>query len=541
MDDTGFALPEDDDARDTDMPFGPPDGQRANLTSLNHHFIPFSGGGIAHSGLGMDGRDRSVRVIVGRKGAGKTLYLRRLAAYAARDASLYAYGTQHDPPRTSDILKVCDWYHDAIAVEKWMGIWKAAILRSLVSHVQNSDRLQLTPEFELELHSTFESLCGRFTVPQSVYSQLGYIIHTHNSAKSLDGYVADARWDTLEYKLAESLKGSPPVCFYIDAIDEEFRRAPRHWLLCQKGLFSQVMRFLANDRLGGRLHLVICILDHVYSATQQTEHASRYVETPYIRMLDWNRSSIRYFLQEKLRALDARWMADPDDHTAAGWLGIDKIHNPVRRLDEDIEAYLLRHTRLLPRDVVVLGNKLCTEMARRTVAGDGPLDDAAVRRVVRRTARTFGNEQLVICANQLAADLMPRQAAELGFDNIYTGQDGEKHEGGFAYIEGLLDLLRELLDGIRVDRFGPDPMRSLKARIEQKLPESCDVLSVLWQNGLLGYTEGGVLEGQPFFYHATEDDRLRMPARKTGYVLHPILIDSLDAIKGVGAPVEPGA
>jgi hypothetical protein len=541
VDSKGFALEDTDGERDAELPFGPPDGERADLMSLSHHFIPFSGGGIAHSGLGMDGRDRSVRVIVGRKGAGKTLYLRRLAAYASQDRSLYTSGTQHKPPRTSEIVKVCNWYHDAITVEKWMAIWKVAILRALVSHVQNDDRLQLTPEFELELHSTYASLCGRFDVPHSVYSQLTYVIKNHRSASDLDGYVADPRWESLEYKLGEGLKGSPPICFYLDAVDTEFRHAPRHWLMCQKGLLYQVMEFLADDRLGGRLHVVICVRDHVYSSTQQTEHATKYMETQYIRVLDWDRGSIRYFLQEKLRSLDDRWLIDPDDRTPAGWLGIDKIYNPVRKLEEDIETYLLRHTRLIPRDLVVLGNRLCSEKARRLASGEGPLDGDAIRRVVRTTARTFGNEQLAICANQVAADLMPRQAAAFWFDNIYTGQDGEKYEGGFAYIDGLVSVLRELLDGVRVDRFGRDRMSKLQERIRDAVPEACDILSVLWQNGLLGYTEGGILKGQPFFYHATDEDRLKMPERKTGYVLHPVLIDSLDMIRGVGAPVEPRA
>lgn len=537
----GFAPTGESEGTNVELPFGPPDGERADLMSLSNHFIPFSGGGIAHSGLGMDGRDRSVRVIVGRKGAGKTLYLRRLAAYAAQDNSLYAYGTQHNTPRTSDIVRVCGWYPESLGVEKWMGIWKAAILRSLVSHVQNSERLRLSPEFELELHTVYASLCGTFDVPHSVYSQLTYIIKHHRSAQDLDGYIFDPRWESLEYKLGEGLKGSPPVCFYLDAIDEEFRHAPRYWLMCQKGLLYQVMRFLADDRLGGRLHIVICIRDHVYSATQQTEHASKYMETKYIRVLDWNRSSIRYFLHEKLRHLDPRWMADPSDRTAAGWLGTDKVYNPVRKREEAVETYLLRHTRLIPRDVVVLGNRLCAEMARRAIANDGPLDGEAIRRVVRTTARTFGNEQLAICANQIAVDLMPRQAAALGFENIYTGQDAEKYEGGFSYIDGLVAILRELLDGVQVDRFGATRMRNLQSRIKRALPASCDVLSVLWQNGLLGYTEGGVLEGEPFFYHATEDDRLHMPDRKAGFVLHPILIDSLDAIRGIGAPVGPAA
>jgi hypothetical protein len=57
-------------------PFGDPDGARADIQTVMDKFVGFQGqkpwGGIASSP-----NDRTIRVIVGRKGAGKTVYLRR--------------------------------------------------------------------------------------------------------------------------------------------------------------------------------------------------------------------------------------------------------------------------------------------------------------------------------------------------------------------------------------------------------------------------------------------------------------------------------
>ncbi len=39
-----------------------------------------------------------------------------------------------------------------------------------------------------------------------------------------------------------------------------------YWRRCQKGLFYQTMRLLRDHRLGGRLHLVICIREIVMSS-----------------------------------------------------------------------------------------------------------------------------------------------------------------------------------------------------------------------------------------------------------------------------------
>ena len=159
---------------------------------------------------------------------------------------------------------------------------------------------------------------------------------------------------------------SPPMCFYIDAVDEEFAHAPMHWHRCQKGLFYQTMRLLRDSKLGERLHIFICIRDIVYSSVLRSEHGTRYVKEPHIRILNWSKGAISYFLHEKLKRLDNKffvgYIRDVKDVTS--WLGIRELHNDVRDIDEPIEQYLLRHTRLLPRDIIILGNSLCAEIVK---------------------------------------------------------------------------------------------------------------------------------------------------------------------------------
>jgi hypothetical protein len=528
---------EEEAGDDAQMPFGPADGGRADIRVLNRHFVRFARGKFGANSLGMSDSDRKVRIIVGRKGVGKTLYMRRLQASAAREESLYADDYQKSVPRTSDVVKVCNFYSGAVNAEKWMGIWKAAILRSLVSHVVNSARLGVDPALELDLRENFQELYPDFTTPHSITSQLTEILRGSDDGEELDAYIYHRKWESLIFRLGEALHGAPPICFYVDAIDEEFRHAPRYWLMCQKGLLYQVMDFLAEERIGGRLHVAICIRDHVFSATQTTEHATRYINSPYIRVLNWRRQDIRYFLLQKLQAIEDDWLVDPDDRTAKGWLGVREIYNPKRKLVEDIESYLLRHTRLIPRDIVVLGNMICRRFAQRE--GE-PLDAEEIRAVVKKAARTFGNEQLAITANQVAAELMPAEAAALGYDNIFTGEDAEEYEGGYGFLDGLQRDLRDLLEPIRDDRFGARKLARLKEQVEEKFEGSCDVLSALWQNGLLGYVEGPLLTGQVVFYEPSEEDALGAPLRKEAFALHPIMIDALDGIRGIGEPVQPG-
>ena len=120
----------------------------------------------------------------------------------------------------------------------------------------------------------------------------------------------------------EVLVDRPPLFFYLDAVDEEFSHAPMYWLRCQKGLFYQVMRFLRDSKLGGRLHIVICIRDVVLSSVYRSEHAPRYHGEPHIRILNWNSHSIRAFLRAKLERLSEDYLLEESaTHPIQRWLG----------------------------------------------------------------------------------------------------------------------------------------------------------------------------------------------------------------------------
>src|SRR5215467_9612849 len=73
----------------THTPFGNPDGSRSDIHEVVDNFIvsedlPVTGG------LGIRADDLSRRVIVGAKGSGKNVYLRRLRATASQNESVYA-------------------------------------------------------------------------------------------------------------------------------------------------------------------------------------------------------------------------------------------------------------------------------------------------------------------------------------------------------------------------------------------------------------------------------------------------------------------
>jgi hypothetical protein len=167
-------------------PFGNPDGSRADIEDLINEFVDF-GGDPAYGHLATRANDSMVRVIVGKLGAGKTVYLRRLQDFQAHQDSVYAAMPQQDLPKTEVIV------------------------------------------------NSYARLLEDFRRPRSIYSQAHDIINLRHTAHQLSTYLDDPLWDDLQDLLGEVIGQCKPIYFYLDAIDEEFSHAPMYWLKCQEG------------------------------------------------------------------------------------------------------------------------------------------------------------------------------------------------------------------------------------------------------------------------------------------------------------------
>ena len=508
-------------------PFGNPDGSRADIEDLINEFVDF-GGDPAYGHLATRANDSMVRVIVGKLGAGKTVYLRRLQDFQVHQDSVYADVLQQGLPKTEVVVKACQWFSDSVLVEKWMQIWERAIMRSLTSHLLRRPELryQVRDEQADEIERSYSRLLGDFRRPRPVYGQVRDIINQAQTAYQLSTYLDDPLWDDLEDLLGEILGQCKPVYFYLDAIDEEFSHAPMYWLRCQEGLFYQVMRLLRDHRLGGRLHVVICIRDIVMSSVYQSEHAPRYYNEPHIRVLTWNRSSLLYLLEQKLRRLPPSLLmrnAASGAPTISDWLGVNGDW-PGSEGEGAIEDYLLSHTRLIPRDIISLGNELSEEILRQKQAGQSAFPVAALHGVVERCARRFGDSQLAQCANQISSDLMPQGAALHDYSELFTSTQ--------AYISGVQEDVRSFVRMIGVDRFPRGDLVALQEVADLHFEKATNLASVLWQNGLLGYVDEA---GQRRFYSMGDVEAFHIPPEVGTYVLHPCLVNAVGGVRHVPA------
>jgi hypothetical protein len=423
-------------------PFGNPDGSRADIEDLISEFVDF-GGNPAYGHLATRANDSMVRVIVGKLGAGKTVYLRRLQDFQAHQDSVYADLPQQGLPKTEVIVKACQWFSDRVLVEKWMQIWARAIVRSLVSHLlcRPELRYQLRGEQAAEIEQSYRRLLGDFRRPRSIYSEVRDIIY----------------------------------------------------------------------------HIVM-------SSVYRSEHAPRYYNEPHIRVLNWDRGSLLYLLGQKLDRLPPSLLmrqAASGPATIHDWLGVNG-HWPGPDGDGTIEDYLLSHTRLIPRDIISLGNELSEEVLRQKQAGHQGLPPAALQGMVQRCAKRFGDAQLAQCANQISSDLMPLNAALHDYSELFTSTQ--------AYISGVQEDVRSFVRMIGVDRFSRGDLVALQEVADLHFEKATDLPSVLWQNGLLGYVDE---TGRRRFYSMGDVEEFHFPPEVGTYVLHPCLVHAVGGIRHV--------
>jgi hypothetical protein len=523
------------------LQFGSPEGDSANLDDTVDELVSFEGRRAFRNGVGLSPTDRTVRIIVGRKGSGKTLYLRRLQDAADKENALYADDWQPVVFKSDRVLRVAEWYPGRFAIEQWAEIWTVATLRALVSHLLHMPELELASAQREGLLYDFTELYSDFSLPESIYDQVSNILSSYTTKASLDNYLAQQGWSGLKRRLREILRTTKPICFYLDALDGYFEHAPGQWLYCQLGLFQAVINFLGSPDFGPRLHVVIGIRDIVFSTKLASEHKMKYKHNRYVRTLDWGHEAINFFLDEKLAGLNEDYLMDPDGDTAIErWLGVCEIENG-RGETEDIRDYLLRHTRLLPRDVVELGNKLC-DLIDAARDFDAPfLSTDKIREVVGQVSGDFGAESLEIVAHHLAADAIPDGAVEYGIAPVYTGEGLEKVKYGDAMHRALFEQVKRLIASVHVNRFGPSVLKGFEERSEGLLGGGPHFLNVLWQHGLLGFIDGRVKTAAAIFYDAAGTDAMELPRGMRGYALHPILIDAVHGLRGTGTPVRPNA
>ena len=499
--------------------FGEPDGYRADMSG----YIDVQE--LRHSSLYGDEDDR-IRVIVGRKGSGKTLYMRRIRdgqPGALSVSRLVVDAEQTQLPTTRQVVSVSRLYPENLLTETWQQLWGKSVLLSVMSNIlRNPSFTASVTDWERNsLESDFvqfRQLFGQeertpFTCLRGFIAQCVDSTDEGSSLRRLNALLDDPQWDDLELRLGRILHGMPPVYLFVDAIDEEFAHAPMEWMRCQKGLFYELMRFLRHRQLGEKLHLIISIRDLVLHSVFRSEHSPRYMGDPRIRVLQWDAKAARTLLDRKAAGVERRyWFSGSRPRGFSHWIGIEGIRLGGDTLD--VYDYILAYTQCLPREIVILGNLI----GRSMIENDGFSPD-----LLRHAARTVGRlsalTQLEICANQVRDDAGIR----------FNGQGGYRAEQ--EYTDARAQELLNIIASIGHSPMRPGELERLRTEGMYRL-EAPDIASVLWQNGLLGYLDGG----REIYFSLDSRGRFVVP-RALAYVLHPSLAALIEPGDGLWSAV----
>ena len=507
-------------------PFGTPDGAFADITETRNSYVRLSA--HHHGGIGRSPEDASIRVVAGGLGTGKSLFMRMMRDHIRADPSRYAaeYTASSEGLSSKDVVAFSQVMGPQTAnSEAWNTLWRRAIVRAAASHF-TSARSRLAPNVDprtlLDLKKRWPELLPNQKSRRTVTVEAAAIIRAHARHRtSLDRFLNHPEWQNIESVLSEALGDSQPLFLYVDAIDDNFKWAPAYWLRCQRGLFYCVMDMMRSGAAGRRLHVVIAIRDVVLASVRSSEHALRYLDTAHVNVLNWSVDALKEFLDQKIANLDPVFILDPELPGVAGMLGRASVSNGRSGgKREAIDEYLIRHTLLTPRGVILMGNALSRLSAAATI-DRRPLEEDEIRRCVSESAYHIAQAALANVANQVISDSMPDTATHHGFADVFVNPND--YQTGDA-IGVIVDLIKEA--GCEV--IDHETLGHLNKLASEQYDADIPLGHILWQNRLLG---GRTSTTGWEFFSAEGPAESNLPKEFREFVFHPILLDRVRGLE----------
>lgn len=244
-------------------PFGNPDAARHN--PHDDALAGFVDIGSAYFS-GADSNDLTdflkTRFVVGPKGSGKTLYLRKIKACLHSADSVYVQDLPYletsrilNLPTTTQIIRFSQCFNGNEVSEQWQRFWRSVIIITLSSHILSQKKLseKLSTDSNLRLLKYIEKLYPHLinkdkhenvsVETADVYAIANLLMNVYNTHKNITDYLNKPEWDFAIQLLAEIANDLPPIYFFIDCIDDDYAHAPFYWMRFQKGLFISVCVF----------------------------------------------------------------------------------------------------------------------------------------------------------------------------------------------------------------------------------------------------------------------------------------------------------
>jgi hypothetical protein len=493
--------------------------------------------------IALKSNDRRVRIVVGRRGAGKSRYLRSMERDAAKADSdgLLVFPQRDDSVWISQLR----WLHRTYSeeherIETWRRLWGCAVYASLASHllhfqppvgrsvgINDEDRAFLSTFITDNLGG------GRVKVAMSVVAVLNHFLNRFQDRSRLDAYLADPVWIEVEERVLRSISTSTPVA--CDTLDETFSASPAAATDCQVGLLEWMVRKLLDISVSNRIHIVVAVRDTVFAAFIAKEHGNRYNRADMIRCLDWTAEAAEHFLKKKVSLLppQARVLPNEKDSPVKSWLGFEKLRNDRREgCEEYVSDFIVRHTRFLPRDFIGIGNVLAAYVEGRIDEGL-PVEATVVAQLVMDEAR-----KLCDLAIETVADHMMALDSDHGRTIVSNG-----------FRQQTIRAINSVfIPALARERFDKATLTHAEAAFKEALggwsPQfdwrPVTLGEVLWLHGLIGFEDRNGPEPVVKYFSSTKSLKSHLsgelPAAEH-YFLHSALLGGNEITVGAVAPI----
>lgn len=505
------------------------------------------------------------RVLVGRKGSGKSFTMRKFVNASFGEEGRFVLPFDNDPPDLDGMLKFSAKMPVSSRTNIWQKVWEYAIYTSLASHMLFNEQFKMRFSGErlssaLSYIEPLKRPMLGLTTPTNVYTAVQAIISEFDDADEFSDFFRSTDRSNFTNTVDRALRDSPTVCVYLDALDEELRRAPSLIVDITKALFYVCFKFARAPGNRSKVHVMTTIRDIVYSTIiYASEHGDRYKDNPQVVELPWTPIATETFTQRKtkvgLRA-HPQCKQKPDAPSPLGQLlGFETVENEEKEFEEEVSRYMVRHTNCSPRTIVAMGNKIFQESEAR-----GTMDVDLFRDIVNQYSKELAERVIKIASAYLVSciyddeiKLLVDTAADfreyVREANLLSPTAFEQFAGApmQSLTDGFVRPIIGFIQSIGTDEFSS---KELNDAISSFVGQNTDyremnpqhvlgqIENVLWAQGLLGarYERKGEMRDEFFFFGRLNREAV-LPKDPEMYVFCPGLVDACKLKPTRGVPV----
>ncbi|MCM1142665.1 MAG: hypothetical protein NC453_29180 [Muribaculum sp.] len=507
-------------------PFGNPDGARADLKEIEYSFITDFPYGVQITNFQDDLLNK--RVIVGAKGSGKTVYLRKIQSILRDRAETDNTGIYVDDAInqnlncTDSVIQFCSYFHKQVLSEKWTQLWKISIVVAVahkflfdakLKNYIKEDEIESIKKLLVSMQLFLEYQC-------SIYDVFTTIVGISDTSYKVTSLIENRVWLQLSNKLQFILRNSPTMYIFLDSVDLEYEHAPVQWISCQKGLFYAVMDYLQRNIWGEKLHIIISLRDNVFTNILRSEHATKFTNETHIFILDWSVRNITAFLKQKIEKLDdcyfLKAVNDIAQKNIYSWLSVQEVENEFGN-NEDVFDFIIRHTRNTPRDVIIICNTLST--LKKEYANDllpqGRIAQWIKDKVLGKSA-IIGSELITICAKNIMGNNITSGGTYMNSSEILADE---------FYSRSTYTKLLELLACLKSPALSWEDLKSLENQANNSFGYDIHLVDVLWNDGIIGYVNDS--QENTFYAQRFQEETL-LPPKRAQYVVRSCVATKLE-------------